>query len=181
MEGYDYVNVIKSRFADIKLCSNKKTCMHPKELERSSFLLPSLQTLRVVSSCIIKSSIFLPYFRRFSAHMWDYKWTSCTRISFKRNPDKIYMFCVTWGSSQDFSLSFIEEKDTRTILFLVISTWKFHNKPSNDPWLCTFINDNFFCSDCEINDVIELVKDEKLADKLYSETLRVLKLDAIKM
>lgn len=38
---------------------------------------------------------------------------------------------------------------------------------------------NFRCifSDCEISDVTEVVKDERLADKLYTETLRVLKLD----
>lgn len=36
-----------------------------------------------------------------------------------------------------------------------------------------------FCSDCEINDVVEVAKDERLADKLYTETLRALKLDAI--
>lgn len=34
-------------------------------------------------------------------------------------------------------------------------------------------------SDCEVNDVIELAKDERLADKLYTETLRVLKLEAL--
>lgn len=32
-----------------------------------------------------------------------------------------------------------------------------------------------------MNDVTELAKDERLADKLYTETLRVLKLNAIKM
>lgn len=31
-------------------------------------------------------------------------------------------------------------------------------------------------SDCEIIDVVEQAKDDKLADKLYKETLRVLKL-----
>lgn len=33
------------------------------------------------------------------------------------------------------------------------------------------------CSDCEVNDVVEMAKDEKLMEKLYVETLRVLKLD----
>jgi hypothetical protein len=35
------------------------------------------------------------------------------------------------------------------------------------------------CSDCEINDITELAKDEQLGDKLYAETLRALKLDKI--
>lgn len=59
--------------------------------------------------------------------------------------------------------------------FLVISTWNL----SSNLWLRTFINDNFLCSDCQINDVIELAKDERLGDKLYMETLRVLKLDDV--
>lgn len=36
-------------------------------------------------------------------------------------------------------------------------------------------------SDCEVNDVNELAKDEQLVDKLYAETLRALKLDDIKV
>jgi hypothetical protein len=35
------------------------------------------------------------------------------------------------------------------------------------------------CSDCEVNDVVEMAKDEKLTEKLYEETLRALKLDGI--
>lgn len=37
------------------------------------------------------------------------------------------------------------------------------------------------CSDCEVNEVTELAKDDQLADKLYSETLRALKLKEIIM
>lgn len=36
-------------------------------------------------------------------------------------------------------------------------------------------------SDCERNDVVEMAKDDRLTDKLYTETLRALKLDAIKI
>lgn len=36
-------------------------------------------------------------------------------------------------------------------------------------------------SDCEVNDVVEMAKDDRLTDKLYTETLRALKLDAIKI
>jgi hypothetical protein len=51
--------------------------------------------------------------------------------------------------------------------------------------LITFLISSIFSSfsslysDCEIIDVVEQAKDEKLADKLYTETLRVLKLKAI--
>lgn len=42
-----------------------------------------------------------------------------------------------------------------------------------------------FCSsvrsDCEVNDVVEMATDDRLTDKLYTETLRALKLDAIKI
>lgn len=33
------------------------------------------------------------------------------------------------------------------------------------------------CSDCEVNDVVEIAKDEKMTEKLYAETLRALKLE----
>lgn len=36
-------------------------------------------------------------------------------------------------------------------------------------------------SDCEVNDVVEMAKDDRLTDKLYTETLRALKLDALKI
>lgn len=56
----------------------------------------------------------------------------------------------------------------------------FHNKQEHftfsDVIQCSA---SYFCSDCEVNDVVELAKDERLADKLYTETLRALKLDAI--
>jgi len=38
---------------------------------------------------------------------------------------------------------------------------------------CLFL----FFSDCEKTDVVDIVKDEELGEKLLSETLRVLKLD----
>lgn len=37
----------------------------------------------------------------------------------------------------------------------------------------------YYFSDCEQNDLVEVAKDEQMADKLYTETLRVLKLERI--
>jgi hypothetical protein len=42
--------------------------------------------------------------------------------------------------------------------------------------LLTIIN-LFHSSDCEVSDITELAKDDDLADKLYKETLRALKIE----
>lgn len=52
---------------------------------------------------------------------------------------------------------------TKSINFVVLFNFSFAN----------------YSSDCEQNDLVEVAKDEQMADKLYTETLRVLKLERI--
>lgn len=65
--------------------------------------------------------------------------------------------------------SFPHEGAFHSIFIVVLYSHSMYNK-------LDFFSLSHF-SDCEVNDVIELAKDEQLVDKLYAETLRALKLE----
>ena len=83
---------------------------------------------------------------------------------------KVDFFFVDFPPSGSFSALSFSHKN------LII----FHNKHEHVT-VFYLISMSVFsrCSDCEVNDVVEIAKDEKMTERLYAETLRVLKLDKI--